>query len=169
VGVNVGVNVGYLLRLLIYAVGVNVGYLLCQVCPRVIGVSRWLAIDRLIGKAAVRFTLPETYRIHPLFHVSVIKPYRRSKHTITLRPPIQTKTGSQYMKLKTCLITNPSRRADVSSEMISWQFLTKWKGYAHEHNSWEPYDNIASKDLTLGPNRRAISGEPQFQRQRPDN
>ncbi len=43
---------------------------------------------------------------------------------------------------------------------ISWQFLIKWKGYAHEHKSWEPYDNIASKDLTLGPYWRAVGGEP---------
>jgi hypothetical protein len=71
-------------------------------------------ITQLVGSAAVRLQLPHTYRIHPVFHVSLIKPYRQSEHTATpLLLSKQTMQGFPFMKLKTCLHTNPTERVDA--------------------------------------------------------
>ena len=111
-----------------------------------------------MGSAAVRLQLPHTYRIHPVFHVSLIKPYRQSEHTATPPPPLQADdAGIPIYEVEDVLAHKPYRKGRRNS----WQFLIKWKGYGHEHNSWEPLDNIDNKDITLDPYWKSIGGEPQ--------
>ena len=114
-------------------------------------------ITQLVGKAAARLQLPPTYRIHPVFHVSLLKPYRQSEYTQTPPPPLQVDDeGIPVYEVEDILAHKPLKQG----RQTTWQFLVKWKGYGHEHNSWEPYSNIATKDLTLQPYWEKIGGRP---------
>ena len=38
-------------------------------------------IEKCVGKQAYRLTLPDTYRMHPVFHVSLLEPYKRGQNS----------------------------------------------------------------------------------------
>jgi len=43
-------------------------------------------IEKLISPLAVRLTLPSRWKIHNVFHVSLLEPYRTSEHRVPLDP-----------------------------------------------------------------------------------
>ena len=107
--------------------------------PRYIGPFQ---IDSIIGahRNAVRLRLPESYRIHPVFHVSLIRPFRSGS---TMPTPLVNEPeivdGIPFYKVETILakrIRSRGRGRKVT------EFLIKWSGYDDTHNSWEPRENI---------------------------
>ena len=120
-------------------------------------------IKEFIGKVAVRLQLPHNYRTHPIFHVSLIRPYHQSEHTVTPPPPLQVDAdGIPIYEVEEVLEHRPLRQ----NRQNTWQFLIKWKGYGHEHNSWEPYSNIANPDITLQPYWDSLGGIPELPERR---
>ena len=116
-------------------------------------------IKEFIGKVAVRLQLPHNYCIHPVFHVSLIRPYHQSEHTITPPPPLQVDAdGIPIYEVEEVLEHRPLKQ----NRQNTWQFLIKWTGYGHEHNSWEPYSNIANPDITLQPYWDSLGGIPEL-------
>ena len=112
-------------------------------------------VTQLVGDAAVRLKLPHTYRMHPVFHVSLLKPYRQSEHTQTPPPPLRVDDmGIPIYEVEKVLAHKPLRL----NRRCIWQYLVKWEGYGHEHNTWEPETNIETKDLTLEPYWKALGG-----------
>jgi len=115
-------------------------------------------ITQVVGNAAVRLQLPHTYRIHPVFHVSLLKPYRQSEYTATPPPPLEAdEEGIPVYEVEDIINHKPIK----DGRHHTWQFLAKWKGYGHEHNSWEPIKSFTAPELTIKPYWDAIGGEPQ--------
>jgi hypothetical protein len=99
--------------------------------PKFIGPFK---VDKLVGKVAVKLQLPSTYRIHPVFHVSLLRPYNRTEHTRT--PPPPTVVDSQGLpEYKVDAIVGHREKSHRNKKR--WEFLIKWQGYGPEHNSWE--------------------------------
>ena len=85
-----------------------------------------------VGKVAYRLDLPESMnRIHPVFHVSKLKPYKASGRVQPPPVPIEIEGELEYEveRILDKRINKQSRRRD------SVEYLVKWLGYGHEHNS----------------------------------
>ena len=89
-----------------------------------------------INDVAFKLKLPEHFRIHPVFHVSLFKPY--NENTIEGRlqpgPPPDVIDGEEEWQVEQIL---EERIRDGRRE-----YLVKWEGYASEDNTWEPLENL---------------------------
>jgi hypothetical protein len=95
----------------------------------------------MVRPAAVRLQLPPEYRIHPTFHVSLIKPYR-TDGPVQPPPPVAWLDGEPYWKVERILL---HRDRKIGRKTVR-QYLVKWVGYSEEHNMW--IDDSAFADNT---------------------
>jgi hypothetical protein len=103
-------------------------------------------IDKVISRNAYRLKLTANFkRIHPVFHVSKLRPY--TPDPISVRhPPSPPKTtitqsGIEEYEVETIL--------DSRLYRTKLQYLVKWKGYGPEENSWEPEDNLTNSKTLI--------------------
>ena len=82
-----------------------------------------------------KLQLPKAWRIHPVFHISLISPYKETNaHGPNfIRPPPEIVQGEEdHYKVEHILQSRPSpNRKGI-------QYLIKWKGYPNSENSWLP-------------------------------
>jgi hypothetical protein len=97
---------------------------------------KWIGpfrVDKAIGSQAYRLWLPEPYkRIHPVFHVSLLEPYRRREEDTSipeLPNPQLIEEGARWTVEKIL---------DRKKTNTGWEYLLQWEGYPEEYNSWEP-------------------------------
>ena len=108
-------------------------------------------ITEMVGSSnnAVRLRLPSSYhRIHPVFHVSLLKPFHEGSSFKPLPPEPEVEDGMPYYKVERILGT---RVRKVGRRKVQ-EFLIQWVGYDHSHNSWEPRKNLTDdllKDYPL--------------------
>ena len=94
-------------------------------------------IKKFINEVAARLELPESLRLHPVFHVSLLAPFRGPlKGQKGVRPgPIRIDgDGVPVMEVESILKSR--RRKGVL------EFLVKWLGYADLENSWQPLVDV---------------------------
>ncbi len=97
----------------------------------------------MVGAAAVELELPSEFRIHPTFHVSLVRPFRGDpdEAAVDLAPVAWQDTEPLY-KVERILDFRVRRvRAGRRFRNIR-EYLVKWTGYSSEHNSWEPEKNF---------------------------
>ena len=87
---------------------------------------------------AAKLTLPSGYTIHPVFHVSLFKPYRSGTNDIPSPPEPDIVDGLPYYKVDKIL----SHRVRKIGRRKVQEFLIKWLGHDDTHNSWEPRQNL---------------------------
>ena len=114
---------------------------------------RWIGpfkVVKCVNEVAYKLELPETMsRLHPVFHVSLLKPYRDSG----LRqppPPVLVDEEGALWRVDTLL----ERRERKCGRKKITEYLVKWSGFSHEHNTWEPAKNIADPQLIRDLERR---------------
>jgi hypothetical protein len=97
-------------------------------------------IEKLIGQMgnAVKLALPRSYRIHPVFHVSLLKPYKASSSVVPLPPEPEVVDGVPYYAAEKIL----SHRVRKVGKRKVHEYLIKWQNYDDTHNSWEPKKNL---------------------------
>ena len=98
-------------------------------------------IKREINPVAFELALPESYKIHPVFHVALLK------HVISSPfpgreeiPPPPVLVGDET-EFEVESILDCRRRGRTI------QFLIKWKGYPAEESSWEPASHVHAPRL----------------------
>jgi hypothetical protein len=77
--------------------------------------------------------LPKTWHIHPVFHCSLITPYKATPAhgpNFTRPPPDTIEGEDNHYELETVLQSraSPNRKGIL--------YLVKWKGYPYSENSW---------------------------------
>ena len=99
-------------------------------------------ITECINKVSYRVKLPKKYRIHDVFHISLLEPYRKDpsqKRTKAPPPPIMINQEEEY-------VVERIFNSRIYYKKI--QYLVKWKGYTTEEATWEPITNLENaKDL----------------------
>uniref|UniRef100_A0A8C6NS12 Gypsy retrotransposon integrase-like protein 1 n=1 Tax=Nothobranchius furzeri TaxID=105023 RepID=A0A8C6NS12_NOTFU len=87
---------------------------------------------RVINPVTYRLRLPAALRIHPVFHVSQLKPVVSSPlhPPLTLVPPPHCVEEDRVYTVRKIL--------DAHHRGCGWQYLVDWEGYCPEERSWEP-------------------------------
>ncbi|XP_047655905.1 uncharacterized protein LOC125138506 [Tachysurus fulvidraco] len=97
--------------------------------PRFIGPFR---ISRQISDVSYRLELPSRYRIHPTFHVSLLKP---------CASPVSRPPGDPVAPVQPEVVAQPGVYA-VREVLDSRRHLVYWEGYGSEDRSW-----VARRDV----------------------
>ena len=104
---------------------------------------RWLGpfrVEARIGEVAYRLALPASMkRIHPVFHVSKLALYKEGGRVQPPPPPIELEGELEYTVEN--ILDKRVRRVRNKQRT---EYLVKWAGYGHEHNSWEPERNMTN-------------------------
>jgi len=94
-----------------------------------------------VGPLAYRLELPTKYRIHPVFHVSLLKPFESSDtfdHSQSLRPLPDLSQGPDVYLVERVL----DRRVRKVKRRSVVEYLIKWQGYPLHEATWEPKANL---------------------------
>ena len=111
-----------------------------KLMPKFIGPYR---VTQVVGKGlAYKLDLPNTMRIHPVFHVSLLRPYRRDPCPERVQPapgPVECEDGHEYYYIREILRHKTPKRGHR-------KFLVAWKGYDQHHDSWEFESSVEGTD-----------------------
>ena len=88
-----------------------------------------------IGTQAYRLKLPDTWRIHPVFHVSLLKPWRPSiMQQVLGEVELEDADQPQYFDIEKILWW----RWNSKTRQRQREFLVLWQGYPMEDAEWIP-------------------------------
>jgi len=99
--------------------------------PRYVGP---LTILQRVGPVAYKLDLPSSMRVHNVFHVSLLHPYRKDGTQHPPPPPPQLVDGELEYEVE-AIRAHKVRSSGRSTTVL---FLVNWKGYGREHDTWEP-------------------------------
>ena len=97
----------------------------------------------VLGPLTYRLQLPATWKIHNVFHATLLTPYQETEaHGPNyLEPPPDLIEGEEEYEVE-AILAHRRRRAGT-------QFLVKWVGYPDSENSWEPEKNLQHSPTLL--------------------
>lgn len=104
-------------------------------------VGPFTVVER-IGKVAYKLDLPPHMRCHPVFHVSILQPYRCDGRVQPPPVPVAVDGDLEY-EVEDILQHRDTRRGTRTVR----SYLVKWLGYGPEHNTWEPERNLNCDEL----------------------
>jgi hypothetical protein len=100
-------------------------------------------IIKKISPVAYQLQLPPTMKIHDVFHVDLLSPYKVMEaygEPYTCPPPVIEEEEDQC-EINAIL----DMRRYGKKKML--QYLVHWKGYPHTNNSWVNHKDLNAPDL----------------------
>jgi hypothetical protein len=102
-------------------------------------------ITKVISATAYKLDLPATMKIHPVFHISLLKPYHPSPNDFERSTPppaiITPESNHEEYEVETILDKRILRNRP--------QYLIKWMGYPLHDATWEPLENLENAKETI--------------------
>jgi hypothetical protein len=113
---------------------------LCKMRPRWIGPFEVTEVMTHDGKPNNNYRLQLTKplsRLHPIFHTSFLKPYRRQQpgQPTNTRPPALEDVGLGDVFVVDAIVGHKKVHG-------RYKFLVKWKGYEEKDNTWQSVEDI---------------------------
>jgi hypothetical protein len=92
---------------------------------------------------AYQLRLPVAWRIHDVFHASLLSPYRETTaHSPNFsRPPPELIEGEEEYQVERIMGHRKTGRGN------KLQYLVKWEGYPNSDNTLEPTTQVHAPDL----------------------
>ncbi len=100
-------------------------------------------ITQEISPVAYRLELPPNWRIHDVFHASLLTPYHETnthRPNFAQPPPDLINREDEYEVER--IVTHRQ-----FGQLKKLQYLIKWKGYPKSDNIWEPADQVHAPQL----------------------
>jgi hypothetical protein len=99
---------------------------------------KWIGPFKVVGPVAYKLKMNPGWRVHPVFHVSLLEPYREDGRVQPPPPPIEMEGALGY-EVESIL---EHRLRGIKN--LKAYYKVAWKGYGVEHNSWEPESNVVN-------------------------
>ena len=126
-----------------------------KLAPRFVGPFE---IEAIINPCAVRLRLPPSLRVHPTFHVSLLKPVSSCPLAVATPapPPLRVIDNHPAWTVRWLLDVRPRGRG--------LQYQVDWQGYGPEHRQWVSQsmimdDTLISDFHRAHPNARRPPGD----------
>jgi hypothetical protein len=99
-------------------------------------------VIKIISPTAYKLDLPHTLQVHPVFHISLLKPYHPSPTHFVDRiqsppPPLPVASSPTPEYEVDCILDKRTFRQQI-------QYLVRWKGYPQHDATWEPLINLSN-------------------------
>ena len=101
-----------------------------------VGTTPWLTCVRT-SPVTYELDLPAASNIHPIMHVSLLKPWTG----VDMRAPPLPKAAAQDEYEIESILAHRNTKGGAK------KYLVKWKGYTFEECTWEPEKNFKSHTL----------------------
>jgi hypothetical protein len=100
-------------------------------------------ITKQISPVAYQLQLPDAWRIHNVFHASLLTAYHETpQHRPNyIKPPPELIEGEHEYEVEAIV------NHHLYGRKKTLQYLLKWKGYSHADNMWEPADQVHAPAL----------------------
>lgn len=96
-------------------------------------------ISKVVSPTAVKLELPERWKIHPTFHVSLIEPFRTGSQPIPDPIQVLEQVGDVYPEE---FVVEEIMNSRTKKRIV--EYLVKWDGYPEEKDwTWEPYEHFS--------------------------
>jgi hypothetical protein len=117
------------------------GALARKLMPRWVGPFK---ITRVINPVAFQLELPDTMRIHNVFHASLLRRFAPGTRQQTPPAPVLCEEdGEEYYFVDRLLDHRDRKRG----KKVVREFLVRWKGYGVEDDTWEPEGALRELDV----------------------
>jgi len=96
------------------------------------------------GSRAYKLEISPRWKIHPVFHVSLLEPYRASNRPNREQPPRDPEDIERDLEweveriVKSEIISYTRKVRGRNKPMKELRYFVKWKGCAEDKNTWEP-------------------------------
>lgn len=111
-------------------------------------------VTKQVNEVAYRLDLPPSMKIHPVFHVSLLEPYKESTFPGRLQvppPPIEI-DGEEEFEVSEILDSRINRR--------KLEYLVHWQGYEVSERTWEPANNLSNAPEMIQEFHRLYPNKP---------
>ncbi|ESK82815.1 hypothetical protein Moror_12271 [Moniliophthora roreri MCA 2997] len=124
----------------------NFGYPSKKLAPKREGPFR---IEAVLGPVMYKLALPEQWKVHPIFHASLLSPYKQNKvHGKNfLKPLPDLIEGQEEHEVEAIIGHSPKRKPQ--------RFLVSWKGYPSAENKWLWEEDFEHTQETLADYKKA--------------
>ncbi|SLM38963.1 reverse transcriptase domain protein [Lasallia pustulata] len=96
-------------------------------------------IKKKLGPDVYKLQLPDSMKVHPVFHTIVLEPAHPSIPIATQVPTLEMDNNEKVYDVEKILQSR--------LENSKLQYLVKWKDYGMNDNTWEPASQFTSKKV----------------------
>ena len=102
------------------------------------------------GKLAYKLQISDRWKIHPVFHVSLLESYRTSIRPAREQPPMEPEEIDADLEweveriVKSQIISYGRRVRGRPRTLQELLYFGKWKGCSEDENTWEPPEHLGN-------------------------
>jgi len=115
-----------------------------KLMPRFVGPFE---VTHRVGPVAYTLKLPEDWKVHPTFHVSLLR--KHSEDSEQSHPPLPQWVGDGFQGAEIECIADTRIYKVKDSGTERRQYLVRWQGYPKEYDTWEPEERLLGNDKVL--------------------